>query len=264
VFASGQVYRRRDLHANYGRQQQGGISTPARHSVIFPITGDSGEQHGYRDGPRDDDTFWYTDNRAIRDHEAKGKSLHLFERVRKGFVRYIGEAQYLGNHDAVTPDRLGNPRNAIVFELSLDSSPSGADKPSLSVAESKSDSRFWHMSMEKLRDLASNEVRSDSTPKERRTNAYDRSESVRVYVRRRAQGVYEGCGANAPFENRKGKPYLEPHHIRRMADNGPDHPLWVITLCPNCHRRVHYGKEGDRFNAGLVEKLRAMDAALAV
>jgi len=30
-------------------------------------------------------------NRAIRDHEADGKKLHLFEMVRKGEVQYLGE-----------------------------------------------------------------------------------------------------------------------------------------------------------------------------
>jgi hypothetical protein len=41
-------------------------------------------------------------------------------------------------------------------------------------------------------------------------------------------------------------PNLEPHHIRRLADGGPDHPRWVAALCPTCHRRVHHGVDGKR------------------
>jgi 5-methylcytosine-specific restriction protein A len=27
----------------------------------------------------------------------------------------------------------------------------------------------------------------------------------------------------------------------------------VIAVCPNCHRRVHYGEDGDAFNNDLIE-----------
>ena len=40
-----------------------------------------------------------------------------------------------------------------------------------------------------------------------------------------------------------GSPYLEPHHITRLADNGPDHPAKVIALCPNCHRKAHSSQD---------------------
>ena len=60
VFVEGEVYRRRDLHANYGGQRQGGISTPADKRMIMLFTGVSGHQYGYQDGRRPDGTFWYT------------------------------------------------------------------------------------------------------------------------------------------------------------------------------------------------------------
>ena len=49
MFVQGQVYRRRDLHDQYGGQQQGGISTPANHPIILLFTGKSGQQNGYAD-----------------------------------------------------------------------------------------------------------------------------------------------------------------------------------------------------------------------
>ena len=49
-FVAGRVYnRRRDIHERYGGQPQGGISTPAKHPVIFAFTGASGARHGYVD-----------------------------------------------------------------------------------------------------------------------------------------------------------------------------------------------------------------------
>ncbi len=94
MFTPGQTYRRRtDLHAHYGGQQQGGISTPTENPFIFIFTGESGEQYGYQDAFQPDGTFWYTGegqegdmdmvrgNRAIRDHHVKGKTIHLFEQA---------------------------------------------------------------------------------------------------------------------------------------------------------------------------------------
>src|SRR6266446_1576038 len=93
-FTIGQEYRRRDLHSKYGGQRQGGISTPLQLPILLLFTGESGEQYGYSDGFQEDGTFWYTGegqigdmemvrgNRAVRDHEAEGKALHLFESTR--------------------------------------------------------------------------------------------------------------------------------------------------------------------------------------
>lgn len=79
--------RRRDIHAVYGGQQQGGIYTPSRHAVIIVFTGSSGEQHGYADGWSPEGVFRYfgegqvgdmvfeRGNRAIRDHLVDGKDL---------------------------------------------------------------------------------------------------------------------------------------------------------------------------------------------
>jgi 5-methylcytosine-specific restriction enzyme A len=96
-------YRRAALHAAYGGQAQGGISTARNHDIILLFTGGQGKAHGNSDYWLDDDTFIYTGegqrgdmeflrgNAAIRDHGAAGRELHLFEYTRKGYVRYVGE-----------------------------------------------------------------------------------------------------------------------------------------------------------------------------
>ena len=69
-------------------------------------------------------------------------------------------------------------------------------------------------------------------------NVYQRSDDLKVYVLRRADGTCEGCEQPAPFLTTAGRPYLEPHHTRRLSDGGPDDYHHVIALCPTCHRRV--------------------------
>lgn len=91
---------------------------------------------------------------------------------------------------------------------------------------------------------------------------YARSESVKKYARKRADGECEGCGGPAPFRNKRGEPYLEVHHVFRVSDEGPDKPNAVIALCPNCHRKVHQGEDGNEFNRQLIEKLNEIEEDL--
>ena len=87
-----------------------------------------------------------------------------------------------------------------------------------------------------------------------------RSEAIRAYVLERAAGRCEGCHNAAPFRTSSGQPYLEPHHIRRLSDGGPDHPKWVAGVCANCHRRAHYGEDKDVFNDKLAATVAALEA----
>ncbi len=57
-----------------------------------------------------------------------------------------------------------------------------------------------------------------------------------------AEGVCEDCGSEAPFFRRStGEPYLEVHHIHTLAEGGHDTVENTTALCPNCHRKAHYG-----------------------
>ena len=128
MFVQGQVYRRRDLHTQFGVQQQGGINTPSKFTFVLLFTGDSGAQHGYRDGWQEDGLFSYTGegqigerfvlgNRAIRDHTQNEKDLPLFEQAHHAHVRYIGQFVCSGSHLQWLPERDGSLRQAIIFEL---------------------------------------------------------------------------------------------------------------------------------------------------
>ena len=41
--------------------------------------------------------------------------------------------------------------------------------------------------------------------------------------------------------------------------NQPDHPAWVIALCPNCHRRAHYGSDGPEYNRTLTNRANDLE-----
>jgi len=79
--------------------------TPAKHNLIFLVTGNSGRQHGYEDHWSEDGTtfFYYGEgqvgdmrsikaNLALRDHSTNGEDVHLFEEVpsKSGYLAIQG------------------------------------------------------------------------------------------------------------------------------------------------------------------------------
>ncbi len=71
---------------------------------------------------------------------------------------------------------------------------------------------------------------------------FDRNPDVIEAVLERAAGRCEACRTEAPFRRaRDGSPYLEVHHKVRLAEYGDDTEENAIAVCPNCHRKAHYG-----------------------
>jgi 5-methylcytosine-specific restriction protein A len=260
LFVPEQLYnRRRDIHGQYGGQEQGGMITPAQHPFIFLVTGSSGRQHGYEDRWSDDGTtfFYYGEgqlgdmkftkgNLALRDHVANGEDVYLFEEVpsQSGYLRYRGQMVCTGCEWVPAPDTKKNMRKAILFELS--------PLQGFEVAPAEQvDNNLNGQDLAELRRRALADSADGRTPVERRALYRMRSRAVRLYVLRRANGNCEGCGASAPFKTKDGQPYLEPHHVRRLTDGGPDDPRWVAGVCPNCHRRAHYSDDAEEFNKKL-------------
>lgn len=74
------------------------------------------------------------------------------------------------------------------------------------------------------------------------TTKFNRNPFVAEYAKRRAKGICHDCGQVAPFRIKQtGEPYLEVHHIISFADGGLDILENLVALCPNCHRKRHYG-----------------------
>jgi 5-methylcytosine-specific restriction enzyme A len=70
---------------------------------------------------------------------------------------------------------------------------------------------------------------------------YTRDPKVKAWVLREASGRCECCNSETPFITAEGEPFLEVHHLRRLADGGSDTVTNAVALCPNCHREMHYG-----------------------
>lgn len=74
------------------------------------------------------------------------------------------------------------------------------------------------------------------------TTVFIRNPDVVAEVLERADGKCEACKEDAPFLRKSdGRPYLEVHHIKQLAMGGEDTVNNAEALCPNCHRRRHFG-----------------------
>ncbi|MDW9634551.1 HNH endonuclease [Sinorhizobium meliloti] len=260
-FERGRIYNRRaDIHGRFNGQQRGGIVTPAEHAVVIIFTGEEGEAHGYSDRWRDDGVFEYfgegqlgdmvmqKGNRAIAEHAINGKSILLFKILPNG-VEFEGEMICEGYQIRRAPDRAGNMRDAFVFEL----------RPIDNVTTVVDDILPTTDILANLRKRAFAAASAAPGKSESTASVFDRSRDVRDYVVARAKGHCEGCTRPAPFLRANGVPYLEPHHIRRLTDGGPDDPRYVIALCPNCHRRVHSGADGVAYNDTLMNSMKLIE-----
>jgi len=74
------------------------------------------------------------------------------------------------------------------------------------------------------------------------TYIFERNPDVVAAALRRANGRCEKCDSIAPFIRKSDQtPYLEVHHLIRLADGGDDSVENTIAICPNCHRKYHFG-----------------------
>ncbi|MBP1850525.1 HNH endonuclease [Rhizobium halophytocola] len=259
-FERGKIYNRvADINARFSSTPQGGIIRPSRHNLVIAITGPGGHSYGYQDRENEDGTFDYfgagrmgdmelvRGNKAIVEHSADSRSLLLFQEVgrRKG-LRFKGEYVLESYTWQMAPDETGAMRRAVVFKL----------RPLENIVETVlNDEEPLKLSDEELLARARDAGQPMAPGTTTISNTYLRSKHVREWVLRRAAGHCEADGAPAPFLRANGEPYLEPHHILRVSDGGPDDIHHVIALCPNCHRRAHSGADAKAFNANLLQQM---------
>mgnify|MGYP001393568436 CR=1 FL=1 len=130
MFEIGATYHRRnDIHSEFGGNQQSGIVPSPSHPYVFLFSSPKGEEFGYLDGWVNDTDYLYSGegqhgnqvflrgNRAIRDHVANGRELHVFERKGAGTYVYVGEFRFISFKIVTAKDTEDNSRDLIKFFL---------------------------------------------------------------------------------------------------------------------------------------------------
>ena len=130
LFTIGQSYnRQRDLHDRFGGNRQSGISPCSRHPLIFLFSSPSGKESVYKNGTVSEDTFIYSGegaigdmefrlgNKAILNHKANRRELHLFKQQNSGLYQYLGQFEYASHAIIEGKDSENNNRKLIQFTL---------------------------------------------------------------------------------------------------------------------------------------------------
>lgn len=274
-FKIGHEYDRGDLLFFVGSQQgQSGIIYGPKEPgcVIITSGGRHGKNSGYSNVKNDDGTWYYIGQGTKGDQNpdsfansmlSKGERNVLLFSTREptskeklnqgnGNKRYKFEGIFdvlsWRFYEPVTGDRIGDklieyhliPANNIFNDFEVDS---------LDITPG---TNLLEDILLKLR---------KSVPKDKTSNQYSvqeyiqRSSLVKKYALTRANGYCELCKKPSPFTTTKGFPFLEVHHILKLADDGPDNPENVAALCPNCHREAHFGLRKDNIKSVLIESI---------
>ena len=97
-----------------------------------------------------------------------------------------------------------------------------------------------HLSPEK-REVALKAAELKPVKQKVQTTVFKRNPYVVAAVIEKANGVCAHCRRPAPFCRPDGSPFLEVHHEIPLAKGGLDSVENAVALCPNCHRKAHFG-----------------------
>ena len=55
-----------------------------------------------------------------------------------------------------------------------------------------------------------------------------------------------------------GSPYLEVHHVKTLAEGGPDTPNNTVAICPNCHSALHHSEDADELREKIYKQVKRL------
>lgn len=193
-------------------------------------------------GKKGDQSLTFSQNKTLAESNKNGIEVHLFEVFNKGEYVYMGKVKLVGEpYREIQKDEDGVPRKVWIFPLkivqenqstNIDISLIQANYERKAKQAKKLDSQAL---FERVKASQSDKISVRSAV----TTVYERNVYVAEYAKRRANGICQLCGKQAPFKDKNGEPYLETHHIQWLSRGGTDTIDNVVALCPNCHRRMH-------------------------
>ena len=164
-------------------------------------------------------TLYYSDTNGIE--------VHLFEVFKKAIYTYRGIVKLVEKpYQSEQLDDEGHMRKVWMFPVQPIAEIILPEKELVKLTD---------------QELAKRTIRKAKKPelKSVETVVYYRDPYLKEMVKRIAEGKCQYCGKDAPFIDNNGQPYLEEHHVKRLADGGSDTIDNVVAICPNCHRKIH-------------------------
>lgn len=172
-------------------------------------------------------------NETLFYSRTNGVEVHMFEVLVKKVYTYRGVVKLVAEpYMDRQPDSHGNMRDVWIFPVMPIS------EAAQNVSRELTEEEIAQLSNKELARYAA--VKNmNREPKTTEVMIYYRDPYLKQMVKRIAEGKCQYCGKSAPFVDKLGEPYLEAHHVKRLADGGNDTIDNVVAICPNCHRKIH-------------------------
>ena len=267
------VYSNKEVMDIFSCSRQGGIRVSNTNKAITIISKlvRRNETNPYQDEHMNfEGRITYTGMGTVGDQKLSGQNLKIAESRTNGYRMFYFEV-YQNNEYTFKGEVILDDEPYFVDELDLNDVIRKVLKFKLKVKTPIDDTYIakdiFNKEVEskekEIKKLTSKQLANQlvNMPNEVRTTKvlseqYNRDLKVKQYTLRRANGKCDLCDEEAPFKTDKDEPYLESHHVIPLSQNGKDSIVNTVALCPNCHKKMHYGKERNNNLQKLKEKLR--------
>ncbi|MFC2996436.1 HNH endonuclease [Acinetobacter sichuanensis] len=190
-------------------------------------------------GLNGDQSLDFNQNKTLNESSVNGVQVCLFEQFKVNEYTYLGPVDLIqAPYTEKQPDQNGQLRTVYIFPLKLKTGERYINQNDVKAWQEKKHKHAKKLSQQELLNRA---LKSNPQSNGYKTTViqYVRNEYVSEYAKRLANGICQLCNQTAPFEDKKGMPYLETHHIAWLARGGEDTIFNTVALCPNCHKRIH-------------------------
>lgn len=249
TLAIGQKLTNNELYEVFGCGNSGGMRRAKKTNSLIIIS--SHVESIYEDrwdndvllytgmGLNGDQSLDFNQNKTLNESPVNGVQVVLFEQFKVNEYTYLGPVELIKKpYTEQQSGQNGQLRTVYIFPLKLKAGERFIDQEAVQTWMENKQKQAKKLTLDELEKRA---LKSNAHSNEYKTTVkqYARNEYVVEYAKRLANGVCQLCEQVAPFKDKKGKPYLETHHIVWLARGGEDTIYNTVALCPNCHKRMH-------------------------
>lgn len=179
-------------------------------------------------------------NKILVDAIENDMSIYLCEIFEKDKYIFHGKVELIQEpFQKEQIDFNGMLQKVLVFPLKIIDNKGSLDKNILESYELNKKISTKKISNDTLKMKINSTTKENVEYRTVSSNVYIRNQDIAEYTKRRAKGVCQLCGQQAPFNDKNGNPYLECHHIIWLSKGGSDSIDNTVALCPNCHKKMH-------------------------
>lgn len=191
-------------------------------------------------GQEGDQSLDFMQNKTLAQSNSNGVNVFLFEVFKSAEYTFIGRVNLSSApYQEIQADNKGLSRHVWIFPIKLANEFFAIDEKVISKSYQSKELKAKRLSDAELEKRAKLNSSRPTSIRNVEVQQYERSVFICELAKRKAKGICQLCKQPAPFNNAKGEPYLETHHIEWLAKGGEDSIQNTVALCPNCHRKMH-------------------------